>query len=429
MVTVVVGVLLVLLVVGAPVAVAVLLAGALYLASPGVAVPVTMGPLRMVTSMDNFLLIAVPLFILTGELLSTSGMTQRMITLIEYLVGWLKAGLAQVNVAMSMFFGGISGLSMADAAAIGTVMIPSMKRRGYTPQFAAAVTGVSSVIGPVIPPSVPVVIYAVIAGTSIAGLFAAGIVPGVLLGLALMVAVRLWARGPRAEAIERRPFRLRGFGRASLEAIPALLAPVIILIGIFTGIFTATEASAVAATYVLLLGVLFYRSLGLTSIWEACLRTVRLTGVVLFIFAAAAIVSWAAGVARLPATLVGFISELGLGPVAVMIGLAALLIVVGMFLDPLAAMIILVPVIAPVGVALGIDPLQLGLLVVLTLSVGMVTPPVGYVLFIVAHLGEVKVERVIRELGPFLAVTLVVILLVITVPQVTTMLPELLLGD
>lgn len=419
------GTLALLLLIGAPVAIAVLMAGVLYLGSPTVAVAPTMAPLRMTTSLNNFLLIAVPLFIFAGELLAASGVTQRLVTFAEYLVGWLKAGLAQVNVVMSMFFGGISGLSMADAAAVGTVMIPSMKRSGYPGPFAAGVTGVSSVIGPVLPPSVPAIIYAVIAGTSVAGLFAAGIIPGFLLGLVLMFAARLWATPARAEHIERVRFTWSGFGRAALGALPGLLAPAIILVGIFSGVFTATEASAIAAVYVLALS-LFNRTFSWKMLHQCCMRTVQLTGVVLFIFAAAAVMAWAAGMARIPEQLVGLISSGGAGPLAVLFGLALFLLVLGTLLDPLAAMIIAVPVVAPLGASLGVDPLQLGVLVILTLSLGMVTPPVGYVLYIVAHIGEESIESVIRATLPFLLAAFAVVIAVILVPPLTTWAPGVL---
>jgi tripartite ATP-independent transporter DctM subunit len=421
-------VLILLIAVGAPVAVAILIAGVMYLASPDVAVNMSIAPLRMVTSMNNFLLIAVPLFILTGEIMSVSGITERLVRWVEYLVGWLRAGLAQINVAMSMFFGGISGLAMADAAAIGSVLIPSMKRSGYPAAFSSAVTGASAVVGPVIPPSVPAIIYAVIAGTSIAGLFAAGIVPGIMLGIGFMVAVALWARGRGQGVAEKKPFSMDGFGRVTLDAIPALLTPIIILVGIFSGVFTATEASAIAVVYSLLVGVFYYRTFKLGDLLETCMRTIRLTGVVLFIFAVAAVLSWAIGAARVPARLVDFVTAFTTSPTLTLVLLALLLVAIGMILDPTAAMIILVPIIAPLGPALGIDPLHLGLVVVLTLSIGLITPPIGYVLFIVAEIGEVKVESIVRELWPFFVTAMLVAMLVVLIPPLTTWAPGAILG-
>lgn len=421
-------ILVLLLLIGAPVAVAILLSGVVYLISPEVAVGASIGPLRMVTAMNNFLLIAVPLFILTGEVMSVSGLTERLVKFVEYLVGWLSAGLAQINVAMSMFFGGISGLAMADAAAIGSVLIPSMKKAGYPAGFSAAVTGASSVVGPVIPPSVPAIIYSVIAGTSIAGLFAAGIVPGLLLGASFMVAVGIWARTRGRGTVERKPFTLRGALKATLQAVPAIMAPVIILVGIFSGMFTATESSAIAVVYVLMIGTLFYRSVTLKSFWEACQRTVRLTGVVLFIFAVAAILSWAVGVARLPTRTIDALTAFTSNPQLVLLLIAVVMLLVGVLLDPTAAMIILVPIVAPLAPALNIDPLHLGLVVVLTLSLGLVTPPIGYVLFIVAEIGEVRVETVIRELMPFFVTALLIVVAIVFIPALSTWMPAVLTG-
>lgn len=422
-------ILVLLLAIGAPVAIALLVSGVAYLISPEVGVPLTIAPLRMVTAMNNFLLVAVPLFILTGEIMSAARLTERLVHFVHYLVGWLRAGLAQINVAMSMFFGGISGLAMADAAAIGSVLIPSMKKSGYPAGFSAAVTGASSVVGPVIPPSVPAIIYSVIAGTSIAGMFAAGIIPGLLLGLGFMVTVAIWARRWTANASGEEPFTLRGFRRAALRGLPALLTPVIILVGIFTGLFTASESSAVAVVYSVAIGVLVYRSLTWRDLWNAGVRTARLTGVVLFIFAVAAVLSWAVGAARLPARMVDVLTALTQSPVLILLLLAVAMMIVGMILDPTAAMIILVPIVAPLGVALGIHPLHLGLTVVLTLSLGLITPPIGYVLFIVSELGEVPVERVVRELVPFFLTALAITLLIVLFPPLSTWAPALLLGQ
>ena len=420
--------LVVLLLIGAPVAVALLLAGIAYLIGPDVAVSMTIAPLRMVTATSSFLLIAVPLFVLTGEVMAASGITERLVRFVDYLVGWMSAGLAQINVAMGMFMGGISGLAMADAAAIGSVLIPSMKKSGYPAGFSAAVTGASSVVGPVIPPSVPAIIYSVISGTSIARLFAAGLLPGVLLGLGFMVTVARWARRHGGDAVARKPFRLRGFARAALVALPALVAPVIILVGIFTGLVTATESSAIAVVYMLLVGVVVYRSLTWRTLWHACARTVRLTGVILFIFAVAAVLAWAVSIAGLPQRLIESLSAFTTSPILILFLVALVMLLVGMILDPTAAMIILVPTVAPLGAAVGIDPLHLGLTVILSLSLGLITPPIGYVLFIVAELAEIRVERVVRDTVPFFVTALVVVLLIVLVPGISTWAPDILIG-
>lgn len=376
---------------------------------------------RMMSSVDKFPLVAVPLFILAGELMNSGGITARLITLSKALVGWIKGGLGLVNVATSVFFAGISGSSTADAAGIGRVLIPAMKKEGYDGDFAVAVTAASATIGPILPPSIVMVIYAAMTNLSIGKLFLAGVVPGLLMGAVLMTLVLVYATArnyPRDVWVG-----FPALGRAILDALGPLGAPAIILFGVIGGYFGATEAGAIVVAYSLLLGIL-YGELSWSRIVLACQRTALNVGVILFAMTAASIVGWTLAVGRVPQQLAMLITSYGDSQSIVLLTVVAVLLVMGLFLDGLAAMVIMVPVFIPITAALGIDPIHFAMIVILCIMVGAVTPPVGLLLLISCQVGGVPYSKAARTIWPFVGAMLCVVLLVTFVPTLTTWLPE-----
>jgi tripartite ATP-independent transporter DctM subunit len=396
----------------------------LLLFRPGV--PLEVMPQFFVGGMDNFALLAIALFFLAGELMGASGVTERILGFARAMVGHIRGGLAQVAIVSSFVMAGISGSAVADAAAVGSVLIRSMRRAGYPAGFAAALIETASILGPIIPPSIPMIVYAVLAGASVGSMFLAGIVPGVLIALGLGL-VAYWRAGHQALPREPRatlPTRLRETGRASA----ALLAPVIIVGGIRGGAFTATEAGGIAALYVLLIGVLVYRGLSLGGLWRALVQAAQGTASVLVILGASSIFAWIIADQGVSRAFAAAITGLDASRPVVLLLLNLLFFAIGMFLDPIAALIILVPILLPLVQSLGIDLVQFGVITVLNLMIGLCTPPVGYLIYMTATMAEVSPTTVIRESLPFLGVLIAVLLLVTYVPAVTLALPGIVTG-
>lgn len=365
--------LLVLLVVRVPIALAMLLSAMAYLLMFG-KIPMTVLPQRLWAGLESFPLLAIPFFVLAGSLMDVTGGAERIFRFCLTLVGHLRGGLGHVNVMASMIFAGMSGAATADAAGLGRIEIDAMKRDGYDAEFSAAVTAASSTIGPIIPPSVPLVVYGVMTQVSIWQLFLAGILPGILMGLAMMgvVAYRARQRGypvrPRASAHEIwREFRAAGL---------ALLAPVVILGGIFTGTFTPTEAGVVASAYALFLGFA-YRTIRLRELPRIMREAMLTTAQITFIVGAAGVFGWTMTYAQVPAALTSAVTDLTTNKLVVLVLINVVMLVMGCFIDALALLIMMTPVVFPLALALGIDPVQLGLILVLNCMIGLITPPVG----------------------------------------------------
>jgi len=378
---------------------------------------------RFFQGMNSFPLMAVPFFVLAGDLMNQGGTTRRLINFANMLVGRVPGGLAQTNVVASMFFGGISGSAVADAAAMGSILVPGMVRQGYGPAFSAAVTAASSTMGPIIPPSIFMVIMGVTTGLSIGGLFAAGIVPGLMLGLAMMalswfIAVR--RKFPR----DTEPITAARIWRESLSAGPALLAPVIILGGILAGVFTPTEAAAVAVLYSFLLGVFVYRELDARKLFQVLVQSGVTTSVLLLIIGTANIFAWVLTSEQVPMKLANAMLAISENPYVVLLLINALLIFIGMFLEGGAAIIILAPTLLAVTTQVGIEPLHFGLMMVLNIAVGLLTPPLGVCLFVVCGVTGLSLPRVTRAVMPFLAVEILVLLLVTYLPGLVLYLPK-----
>ena len=388
--------------------------------------PLTVVPQLFIGGIDSFVLLAIALFFLAGELMTAGGVVDRILTFARALVGHVRGGLGQVSVVSSVVMAGVSGSAVADAAAVGPLLIRSMKREGYPAAYSAALIETASTLGPIIPPSIPMIIYAVTANVSVGAMFMAGILPGLLIAIGLSAVVYISARRmnlPRSERAEGSTIL-----SATLRAALALLAPVIIVGGIRGGVFTPTEAGAVAAVYVLLIGMVAYRALSLRAIFDALVRAAHGTGTVLVILGASSIFAWIIADQRIGQELAATIRGLDLHPWMLLLVLNIVFFAVGMFLDPLPALVILVPVFLPMVKAIGMDPVHFGVMLVLNLVIGLCTPPVGALIYLTASIGNVSPTAVVRASLPFLAMLICVLLLVTYVPAVSLTLPQLIAG-
>ncbi|MFN3644226.1 MAG: TRAP transporter large permease [Gemmobacter sp.] len=374
--------------------------------------------------MDSFPLMAIPFFMLAGELMNRSGITLRLVEFAQAMMGHLRGGLAHVNVLSSILFAGLSGSAVADTSALGSMLIPAMEKQGYTRRFAAAITAASSVIGPIIPPSGIMIIYAYVMGESVAALFLAGIVPGVMVGLGLMVMIKVMAdRYDFPVASQRLDWRARG--QASLRAFWPLMTPVIILGGILGGIFTPTEAAAVAVGYALIVGFVVMRSLTWRDLPDIFTRAGVTSAVVLLLVGAAMAFKTVASLARTPEQLAAIILSLSDNPLILLFLINILLFVVGMFLDAGPAIIILGPILGPIFIEMGVDSVHFAIIMAVNLTVGLATPPMGLVLFVASSVSGERVETIARAILPFLAVEVIVIFLITYIPALSLTIPRL----
>ncbi len=379
---------------------------------------------NVINGMNSFPLLAVPFFIMAGGLMNSAGITGRIFGFARSVVGWMNGGLAHVNIGASIIFAGMSGAAVADAGGLGAIEIKAMREAGYDDDFSVGVTAASSTIGPIIPPSLPLVIFGVMASVSIGELFVAGIIPGLLMAVSLMIMVWYMSKKrnyPRDEA-----FSFRNVGRKFKTAILPLMTPVIIVGGIVSGAFTPTEAAVCAASYALVLGLFVYRTLNVKKLVAVSIETIETTASIMLIVGAATIFAWILtanqAAALFAETLLGLTDNKTL--ILLMIMLVVLLI--GLFMETIAAISILVPVLLPVSAQIGVDPIHLGIIVILNLMIGLLTPPVGMVLFVLSKVSGVSFERCVRATMPFLVPLVVVLLLLTFIPQLTLFLPELL---
>ncbi len=381
---------------------------------------------RIAKAADSFPLLAAPLFILMGNIMNGAGITRRIFTFASVCVGWMRGGLCHANIVASVFFAGTSGSAVADAGGLGTLEIKAMTDEGYTPDLAAAVTASSATIGPIIPPSLPMIIYGVSAEASIGGLFLAGVIPGLLMAGALMVMARAMAGKLN---LPKRDFpSLRDLWQAFRAAFWALLTPVILFAGLFGGVFTPTEAAAIAVAYALVMGLFIYREFRLADLPAIILETVETTGVVLALVMTASLLAYCLALSQVPQSAGAYLTGLTDNPLVFLLIVNVILLVVGCFMEALAAMLILIPILVPVALKLGVDPIHFGLVFVLNLMIGTITPPVGIVLYVTARIADISFERVTRATLPFLVPLLIVLAAVTLWPPFTTWLPHLLLG-
>jgi len=379
---------------------------------------------RLEAGVENFTLLAVPFFIIAGKLMNAAGVTDRIFNFARAVVGHIPGGLGHANVLASIFFSGMSGAAVADAGGLGTIEIEAMKKDGYDAGFSGAITAASSTIGPIIPPSIPIIVYGVFSGTSVAALFAAGLIPGLLMGVALMIMIYIYSvrydypKHPRAT--------IRQLYKTFISAIPPFLTPLILVGGILAGIFTPTEAGAAAAVYALFLGTTVYRTLNLKKIAEVILDSSYTTAAVMLIVIAASLFGWVLTIERIPVMAGEFILSLTQNKILILFITNLFLFFVGCFLEPVAAMIILIPVFLPICSQLSIDLVHFGIIMVLNLMIGLLTPPVGLVLYIITDIAKVPFEKVVRSTMPFLIPLVIVLLLLTYVPYIVLILPRLL---
>ena len=394
----------------------------LYLMGQDVAM-FTMAPLQFFSGLDMFTRMAMPFFILAGEIMNKTGITTRLVKFSNILVGHWRGGLAHANIMASIFFAGMTGAAVSDTAAIGTMLIPAMEEDGYDLDFSAAVTAASSIIGPTIPPSNMMVIYGSLMNVSIAGLFAAGFLPGLVLGGLLMVlsAIISIKRGyPRSK---KTTFMEKLIGLK--DAIIPLLMPIIILGGILSGIFTPTEAAAVAVAYALIIGFFILKSLKLVDLPPMFVNTAKITGVVFLIIGTASIVSWVLAINQVPQMIADFLLSTTGDPKIVLLLIIILMLIVGMFMDIAAALIILGPILHPIAVSMGMSPIHFGIVMVLSLNIALMTPPVGACLFVVCSITKLKLGEISRAIIPFILVEVVALFIIAYVPIISTFIPSL----
>lgn len=424
MIAILFGLFFVLVIVGLPIAFAIGLAGAAtFLTQSGQ--PGFVVAQKMIGGIDSFPFMAVPFFVFAGICMETGGISRRLVDFANCLVGSIRGGLAQVAVVTSMIFAGISGSGVADASAVGSVLIPAMRSKGFSAAFAAALIAAAGSIGMIIPPSMLMIVYGSLTGVSIGALFVGGIVPGVLVGLGLMVYAYVFAR--RQQYPVEAPASLGQLWKAFREAIWALITPIIIIWGIVGGAFTATEAGAVAAIYAFLISTLVYRELPLGRLKEVFVRSAVITASVLLVISFAAIFSYIMAIEQVPAAMRGFLMSLSENRFAILALIVAILIVLGCVIETMVIIIILVPVLAPIGAAIGFDPVQFGVMMVIALNLGGITPPVGVLLFLTSGLANVPLMAASRHILPMIPVFVAVIAIIALVPEVVTYLPDLLI--
>lgn len=415
---------LILLLIGLPVFFALLASPGVLLMAGGQERDLILLYRNLYNGMDSFPLMAIPFFMLAGELMNRGGITERLVEFAQAFMGHLRGGLAHVNVLSSMLFAGLSGSAVADTSALGSMLIPAMEKQGYTRKFAAAITAASSVIGPIIPPSGIMIIYAYVMGESVAALFLAGIVPGTLVGVGLMIMVKFMAdKYDFPVATNRYTWAERG--NASLKAFFPLLTPVIILGGILSGVFTPTEASAIAVAYALVVGLFILRTMTLRDLPEVFSRAGITAAVVLLLVGAAMSFKTVVSLSHAPEILAEFILTLSQNPLILLFLINLLLFVVGMFLDAGPAIIILAPILSPVFADLGVHPVHFAIIMSVNLTVGLATPPMGLVLFVAASVSKERVATISRAILPFLAVEVIVIFLITFVPAISMTIPRL----
>ncbi len=374
---------------------------------------------------SNYVMLAVPLFILAAELMNNGSLSERLLRWCDAVVGRFRGGLAQVNILQSIIFAGMSGSAIADAAGTGKMMQYMMTKDGkYTPSYAAALTAVSAVIGPIIPPSIPMILYALVSDASIGYLFLGGVIPGLLMGIVQMAIIAATAR--RRNFPVEKAVPLRDLPRITWESLPALLMPVVLMAGIYGGVTTPTEAAAVAAAYALIVSIVLYRSVSLRGFYISLLSSARTTASVGMLIAGALVFNYVVTVENIPHSLQLFLAQWELGPVSFLILVNVILLLLGCVLEGTAILLIIVPVFIPTAEALGIDMVHFGVVCVVNIMIGLITPPYGLLLFIVSSISGSPLRHIVRDVLPFLFAMIGALLLITFIPELVLWLPRLL---
>jgi C4-dicarboxylate transporter, DctM subunit len=379
---------------------------------------------QLLNSMStSYTLLAVPLFILSAEIMNSGSMTERLLRFCDALVGRYRGGLAQVNVVQSIIFAGMSGSAIADAAGTGRMMQKMMTQDGkYTASFAGALTAASAVIGPIIPPSIPVVLYALVSDTSVGYLFLGGVVPGLIMGLAQMALIAAIAR--RRNFPVEKPVPLRKFPRITFHAFPALMMPVVLLGGIYSGATTPTEAAAIAAAYALFISVVLYRSVSFASFGHSLLHSARTTASIGMLIAGAMVFNYVVTIENIPQTISAYLQAMDLSPTGFLILVNILLLLLGCLLEGTTILLIIIPVLVPTAQALGVDMVHFGIVAVVNIMIGLITPPYGLLLFVMTNIAGVSMRRLVKDILPFLWAMIAALALITFVPDTVLWLPR-----
>lgn len=418
-----VAIFIVLLVVGLPIAVCLGLSASIVIVTQGL--PVSVVAQRSLNSLDSSPLLAVPLFIFAAALLNATGVTTHLFELVRMMFGRIRGAVAQVSIFVSLIFSGISGAALADIGALGAIQINQMKAQGYKEEFAAGLTVAAATIGPIFPPSIPIIIYASVANVSAVKLLIAGIIPALLLTAMLMIQVGILAK---VKGLPRDDVRVepRAVARKFVISLPALLAPALLIGGLISGLFGPTEVAGVTVAYAIFIGIFIYRSLTFRGILGALRETVEATANILYVVATAALFAWVLTLDQVPMKVSGLLLGLSDNPLVLLLLVNVLLLVVGMVLESIAAILIIAPIIAPALTAAGVDPLQLGIVFVLNLMIGLLTPPVGMSLYMITIITKMPINRVIAGVMPFFIPLLLSLFVVSAIPGLSTWLPEIL---
>lgn len=411
--------------IGLPVYLSILGSGAMFLIVTGIK-PLLLVSQRMTTGLDSFPLLAIPLFVLVGELMDRGGISKRMINWADALMGWVPGGLGVVTIVSCAIFAALTGSGPATVAAIGSIMIPSLTNTGYDKKSAAGMVAAGGALGPIIPPSIPMIIYGVTMGLSIPKMFIAGILPGLVMMLLIILVNFILIKNKPDVLKNREKFSLKRLLKSTWSALGALLLPIIILGGIYLGVFTPTEAAAVGVVYALLLGFFIYREIGIKDLPDALLKAMETAAMVGIIMGAANLLSWIMSVNNFGDMVTNALGSFITTKYSYLIVLMILLFFVGALMDTVAAIIILAPVLVPFGIELGIDPLHLGMLFVINLVIGYVTPPFGYNLFTAQSITGLRFNEIVKGVMPFLIIELISVLLFAFVPSIITFVPNML---
>ncbi|MCO6381115.1 MAG: TRAP transporter large permease [Vannielia sp.] len=407
--------------IGVPIGVAMILVAMAYFHYTGMGLSFAVQ--RMADGLNSFPLLAVPLFLLAASILNSAGISNHLFGFARALVGHIRGGLGHVNVLASLFFSGMSGSAMADAGGLGKMEIDAMREAGYDEEFAGAITAASSMIGPLVPPSITMVLYGVISGTSIGALFLGGVVPGVLCAFALMVMVWIYA-GKRGYPVD--PRQTAGeIGRRFLHSLPALMTPAVIIGGIFSGYFSPTEAAAVTVAYAIAIDLIFYRELTFRRLWDALYSTAATSAAIGTIIAGVSLMGYVLAREQAPQQIAALFLGLTDGPVSFLIAVNVMIFVLGAFIESLVILLIVVPILVPIALGYGIDPVHFGIIIVLNLMISILTPPMGMALFIVAQVGNIPFQKLAFAILPWLIPPVVVLILVCAFPILSTGLPGL----
>ncbi|AZO93301.1 TRAP transporter large permease subunit [Iocasia frigidifontis] len=412
------------MILGVPIAFSLATSSLVFLLAWGV-MPIEVIAQRFFSSIDSFVLLAIPFFILAGELMNRTGITKSLVEFANLIIGRVRGGLAQVNILASILFAGLTGAGVADTSALGSILIPAMEEQGFEPEYSAAVTAASSVIGPIIPPSIIMVVFGSIMGLSVGSLFAAGIIPGIVIGLALMVMAYIISK-KKDHPYREGKVSSKEFWVVTKKAIYSLIMPIIIVGGIFSGLFTPTEAAAIAVAYALVIGFLVFKSLSLEDLQKSLIKSGITTSVIIMIIGAANVFGWALSIERIPQFLASFLLSLDLTKVTFLLLVNAFLLFMGMIMETGANAILLGPILMPIAIQLGIDPLHFALIMLVNLNIGLATPPLGVCLFVACPIADISMGQITRSILPFMIMEIIALLIITFMPEVVLFVPRLL---